>query len=164
MLAFSDVSEVIYARVPDTVKSAADDYAKQRGTTLTGAVVDLLERGLSAVSDGPSIATLEATLAETRASKARIEADFNATRAELTAFTAFAHRAQRPLGTCPNPSCRHPINGHDLFGDGSCPGCGQPLSNLIVPVGTGSSLDQREVLMLLGALGAVLAVAYLASK
>jgi hypothetical protein len=156
------MSEVIYARVPDNLKAAADEYAKQRGTTLTGAVVDLLERGLSAVSDAPSVATLEATLAETRAAKAKVEADFNATRAELTAFTAFAQRAQKPVGTC--PGCRRSINGHDLFGGGSCPGCGQALSNLIVPAGNGSSLDQREVLMLLGALGAVLAVAYLTTK
>jgi hypothetical protein len=158
------MSEVIYARVPDTLKAAADEYANHRGTTLTSAVVDLLERGLSAVSDAPSVATLETALAETRAAKAQAEADLNATRAELTAFTAFAQRAQRPIGTCPNLACNRPINGHDLFGGGSCPGCGQALSNLIVPANGSSSLDQREVLMLLGALGAVLAVAYLASK
>jgi hypothetical protein len=155
---------VIYARVPDTLKSAADQYAQQRGTTLTSAVVDLLERGITAVSDAPSVTVLEAALAEARAARVQAEGDLKAARAELSAFTAFAQRARRPVGTCPNARCARPINGYDLFGDGSCRGCGQALSNLIVPATIGSSLDQREVLMLLGALAAVLAVAYMASK
>ena len=164
MLAFPYMSEVIYARVPGSLKAAADEYADRRGTTLTSAVVDLLERGLTAAADAKSIAGLEATVAKTVAERTQLEAELNATRAELSAFTAFAQRAQRTVGRCPNPQCGNSISGHDLFGVGTCPSCGQALSNLVVPAASASSLDQREVLMLLGALGAVLAVAYLTSK
>ena len=60
-------TEVIYARVPVPLKEAADAYASQRGKTLTGAVVDLLDRGLAAVSDERSVAQLEANLAQVTA-------------------------------------------------------------------------------------------------
>jgi hypothetical protein len=45
------MTQVIYARVPEALKDAADLYANERGTTLTSAVVDLLGRGLAAFSD-----------------------------------------------------------------------------------------------------------------
>jgi hypothetical protein len=47
---------VIYPPVPVTLKEAADSYASQHGKTLTSAVVDLLERGLTAASSERSIA------------------------------------------------------------------------------------------------------------
>lgn len=164
-LEFSDMtSSVIYARVPDVLKDAAEAYAGERGTTLTSAVVDLLGRGLAAVSDERSVAELEENLAGVMAEKAQLGADLQALRAELAALRSFAQPASRPVGTCPNPDCGHEITGYDLLAAGRCQACGHSLSGLIAPAERRSSLDQREYLILLGALGALLGVAYLASK
>jgi hypothetical protein len=155
-------TEVIYARVPTALKEAADAYANQHGMTLTGAVADLLDRGLNAASDERSIGQLEASLARVSAEKAEAEASFQAATTQLAALSALAQRATRKVGTCPN--CGQEITGHDLLATGQCGSCRQTLSDLIVPERTAPSLDQRELLVLVGALGAVLAIAYIASK
>lgn len=155
-------TEVIYARVPIALKEGCDAYASQRGSTLTGAVVDLLERGLSAVSDERSIAELEKNLAEVTAAKNVVEAALHAAETELVAVKAFVQRAGLEVGTCPN--CRKSITGYDLLGAGACPRCSQALSSLIAPAAASPTLDQRELMFLVGALGAVLGIAYLASK
>jgi hypothetical protein len=155
-------TEVIYARVPTALKEAADAYANQSGKTLTGAVVDLLDRGLSAVSNERSISELETNLTRVTTEKARVEADLHTAQAQLATLGTFADRAAQRVGDC--PGCKKPITGHDLLAVGQCPSCRTPLSNLIVPESGASSLDQRELLILVGALGAVLAVAYLSSK
>jgi hypothetical protein len=155
-------TEVIYARVPAALKEAADTYASEHGKTLTGAIADLVDRGLTAVSDERSVAEMEANLASMRATVVKAEADLQAAKAQLTALATLAHRADRRVGACPN--CGKPITGRDLVDAGECRRCHQALSKLIVPESPTSPLDQRELLILLGALGAVLAVAYLASK
>jgi len=146
--------DVIYARVPTTLKEAVDAYASNQGTSLAAGVVDLLDRGLAAAK-GVSIKELEANLANTNA---RLQA----AEAQLATLSAFTERASHRIGTC--PYCSKEITGRDLLAVGNCPHCRKPLSELIVPNGGKNSLDQREALMLVGALGAVLAVAYLASK
>ncbi|MCW6003508.1 hypothetical protein K1W54_02760 [Micromonospora sp. CPCC 205371] len=146
--------DVIYARVPTALKEAVDAYASRQGTSLTAGVVDLLDRGLAAAK-GLSVERLEASLAETNS---RLQA----AEAQLATLSAFAERASHRIGTC--PYCSKDITGRDLLAVGNCPHCRKPLSELIVPNNGKNSLDQREALMLVGALGAVLAVAYLASK
>ena len=158
------MSQVIYARVPDGLKEAADAYASQRGVTLTGAVVDLLERGLAAVSDEQSVSELQANLARAVAEKAQVESELSAASNELAVLKTFAERASVTVGKCPNPECRKAISGYDLLGTGKCGHCGQALTSLIGPASGSSTLDQREVMVLLGALGAVLVFAYLASQ
>lgn len=155
-------TEVIYARVPKGLKDATDAYAGERGATLTKAVAELLDRGLSAVSDERSVGELERKLAQTTAEKTAAEAELLAARTELSAVESFAQRAARAIGTC--PSCSQPITGYDLLGAGQCSHCPQPLSSLIAPTNPSSTLDQRELMFLVGALGAVLGIAYLASK
>jgi hypothetical protein len=155
-------TEVIYARVPAALKEAADEYASQHGKTLTGAVVDLLDRGLVAVTDERSVRDLEANLARVTAEKARAEADLRTAETQLAALGTLADRAKRSVGRCPH--CSAQVTGHDLLAVGQCPQCGQPLSELTAAQPAGPALDQREVLMLMGTLGAVLAIAYLASK
>jgi DNA repair exonuclease SbcCD ATPase subunit len=155
-------TEVIYARVPKDLKEAADAYASARGSTLTKAVVDLLDRGLSGSSDDRSVAELEQNLAQVRAEKAAAEAELSAAKTELSAVQSFAQRANRAVGSCPR--CGKPITGYDLLGSGECPHCSQALASLIAPTGESSTLDQRELMFLVGALGAVLGIAYLASK
>lgn len=162
----SNMSQVIYARVPDNLKEAADSYAHDRGMTLTGAVVDLLERGLAAVSDERSIADLEARFAQVSAEKAQLDANLRVVATEIQALRAFAERAtQTQVGTCPNPECGKPITGYALLGTGRCDQCGQTLTDLLAPRSTVSTLDQREFGLLVGALGAALVGAvFLASK
>jgi hypothetical protein len=158
-------TEVIYARVPVALKNAADAYASQRGKTLTAAVVDLLDRGLSAISDEQSVNDLRTNLALVTAEKAEAEAELVTARAQLATLGTFAERARQRVGSCPNSTCGKPITGHDLFAASRCPNCAQTLTELIAPkAGTVSTLDQRELLLFAGALGAVLAIAYLSSK
>lgn len=107
---------------------------------------------------------MEANLARVTSEKAHVEADLHAARTELVALNAFAHRASVGVGTCPNVTCGQPITGYDLLGMGQCRHCGQALTSLVAPSAPSSTLDQREVMILLGALGAVLGMAYLASK
>lgn len=155
-------SQVIYARVPSAIKQATDAYASERGKTLTGAVADLLDRGLSAVSDEQSVRELSASLASLTTEKATIDAELQVAKAQLAALLPLAQRAGRPLGSC--PQCSKPITGYDLLSAGECSSCHETLSNLIVSEQTAPTVDQRELMILVGALGAVLAVAYLSSK
>lgn len=157
------MSQVIYARVADSLKAAADLYANEQGVTLTRAVADLLERGLAATTDEPSIEELQQNLARESAEKAQLQAELRGMRAEMTALGALAQRVGQTVGTCPNPSCKAAITGTDLLAVGQCPKCGQKLSGLIAPAAPSSTLDQPEFLMLLGALGAVVGVALLGS-
>ncbi len=153
------MTQVIYARVPDTLKEVADIYASEQGVTLTAAVVDLLERGLAAATDERSIAELEGQLVHVTTEKARAEADLKAAGNELVALRSFAQRAtQTQVGKC--PKCSQPISGYDLLGTGQCSKCSQSLLDLLAPVRE-TSLDQREFGLLVGALGAALVGAVL---
>ena len=157
-------SQVIYARVPATLKNAADAYAAQRGQTLTGAVAELLDRGLNAAMDEQSIAHLQADLALANAERATAEAELAAAKSQLAVLGNLAQRARQTVGTCPSPTCEGEITGYDLLATGRCHTCNEALSGLLTPQPATSSLDQREMLILVGALGAVLGIAYLASK
>jgi hypothetical protein len=157
-------TEVIYARVPSTLKRAVDAYAEQSEKSLTAGVVDLLARGLSATSEERSIEKLELSLSRIRAEKSKVDAELEMARAHLATLESLAERASMPLGTCPNKQCGKPITGHDLLARGRCPHCGHQLSQIIAPDMGAGTVDNRELLMLVGALGAVLAVAYLAGK
>lgn len=168
------MSQVVYARVPDTLKDAVDLYAAERGTTLTSSVVDLLERGLTATSDAPSITALELRLATAAAQKTEIEASLRSVRLELQTLQSLSGRARQILGSCPRRECSLPITGYDLLVTGHCPSCQEALTDLLklkAPQPEGSAgqprpggVSERDFLLLLGALGAVVGVAYLASK
>lgn len=168
------MSQVIYARVPDQLKDAVDGYAAERGTTLTSAVVDLLEQGLVSTSDAPSVADLELKLATTSAQKMDAEASLRSARLELQTLQSLSERTRQTLGQCPSPDCSRPITGYDLLVTGHCPSCGQALTDLLKLKSpqTDENGDQprpggvseRDFLLLLGALGAVVGIAYLASK
>ncbi len=122
MLAFQFMAaEVIYARVPKTLKEAADAFASERGKTLTGAVIELLECGLMAISNERSIVELEKNLAEVSAEKSRVVADLHAADAEVNALRTFGQRAARPIGTCPNSLCSKSISGSRSPRSGAMP-------------------------------------------
>ena len=155
-------TEVIYARVPAPLKEAADAYAGEHGTTLTAAVADLLDRGLSRVSEERGLAELQARLSRLTVEKAETEAELKTARSQVAALGTFAQQASRRIGTC--PACKQQITGHDLLVTGACRQCGHALSGLIAPEHSGSAIDQRELMILVGALGVLLGIAYLATK
>jgi hypothetical protein len=150
------MSHVIYARVPETLKEVVDGYAEERGVTLTSAAVDLLERGMAAVSDERSITNLETKLAQVTAEKAQSEAKLAVVMNELGGLRAFAQRAVQAVGTCPNPACGQAITGYDLLALGRCNHCQQILTDLLAPRTSSANLNQRDVGLLLGALGVAL--------
>ena len=158
------MSQVIYARVPDQLKDAADIYADERALTLTSAVVDLLQRGLAAVSDERSVAALEARVAALAADKAQVETQLQAAQNELGTVQLLAQRASQGIGACPDPACGQPITGYDLFAVGHCAQCGAALAGLMVPAEQASTLNQRDFMILVGAIGALVGVAILTSK
>jgi len=126
-------TEVIYARVPKTLKEAADAYATQRGGSLTKAVADLLDRGLNATSDRRAVSDLETKLERVTAEKAQIESELHAARGELAVLNNLVQRARIRVGSCPKASCQQPITGYDLLGSGRCQSCGESLTGLVAP-------------------------------
>jgi hypothetical protein len=164
------MTQVIYARVPEQLKEAADAYAAERGATLTSAVVDLLERGLSAVTDERSIAELQATVSQLDAARDKAEGRLHAAVAELGTLRALSERTQQSIGICPNARCLQPITGFDLLATAQCPHCGRRLTDLITlktapSIGQqrAGGLNEKDAMLALGAVGAVVALLLLAS-
>lgn len=110
---------MIYARVPEAVKTDVEGYAGQHGLTLSSAAADLLQRGMAAAADERSIASLEMKLAKMSSEKVLLTARLQTTATEVGALRLFAQRAAvTKVGPCPN--CRAPISGMDLLGQGRC--------------------------------------------
>src|SRR5438093_6272367 len=72
---------VLYIRIPPELKRQLGVYKDERAQTLTAAVTELLERGLAAVADEPSVEERE-----TRAT--RLEEELALTRIELAEANA----------------------------------------------------------------------------
>jgi hypothetical protein len=165
------MSAVLYARVPDSLKQALHRHAAERGLTLTHAVVELVERGLAAISGEQSVSELEAKLAaasseldQTRArlEEAELRVQAAREREQLTAHTysALAERARQTLGSC--PQCREPVRGSDLLVAGRCPNCGKALTSLLLPAPR-ANFAGDEYLALVGALGVLVGLALASS-
>jgi hypothetical protein len=153
------MSQTIYARVPDHVKQATDAYATSSGSTLAGAVADLLDRGLQAASDSDSISQLQRTISDLQ-----IEVEKLREREQMigSANQALAQRITRPVGNC--PACGHAVTGQDLLITGSCPqsDCGASLTPLLDPPlpdeRNKGTLNDGDFKLLLGALGLALGI------
>lgn len=166
LLAFSDMSQVIYARVPEAVKSDVEEYADRQGVSLSSAAVDLLQRGLAAAGEERSIVNLEGKLARISGEKATLDAKLQVATSEAGALRSFVQRAAATtVGSC--PSCHSPITGLDLLGQGRCGKCQTSLLELLAPKSRLPQplLDDRAIGALVGGLGIVLiAAAVLGSK
>jgi len=154
------VSEVVYARVPDSLKQALREYSAARGLSLTRALVEVAERGLEAISTESDLASREAKLeaaaeelkkTRTRLTDAqvRLRAVEERDTAINRAYGAVAERIRQEVAQC--PACREPVSGRDLLMRGRCPNCGRALTSLLAP--TRAGLDRDEWIALLGALG-----------
>ena len=143
-------TSVLYVRVPSTLKDALDQVAEQQGVTLTNAVKTMLEEGLEAVSNQESIRSLETEISQLRAREA----------ANRNAHDALGKQLKRHIGSC--PSCKKAVTGGDLLVRGSCPNCTKGLTALLMPkANRDGGLDGNEYLVLVGAVGLVLAAAML---
>lgn len=156
------MSQVVYARVPDSLKEALDAYAASYALTLTASVIDLLGRGLSAVSDEASVAELQARLATEADRRRQLEAEIQASRVELAALEMLRQRSSQRVASC--PACQADVTGYDVLAVNSCPSCQQTLASLTAGAGTADVADQRQMLLLLGAIGTVVGIAWLASR
>ncbi|MFI5911566.1 hypothetical protein [Dactylosporangium sp. NPDC051541] len=143
--------EVLYTRVAADLKEAAEKHAEVRGLTLTAGVAELLGIGLEAVQNERSIRSLtdrvtnlENELAKERLQRERAEQRY---RALQDAGTSLGERAERNVGKCSR--CGEDLAGADLLVRGGCSNCGEPVS--LIPAGSG--LNERELLLLAGALG-----------
>jgi hypothetical protein len=165
------VSSVVYARVPDPLKQALAARARERGLSVTAAVVALLERGLNAGEQeraGERERELAASASElertrTRLAEAELRLKAAQEREELIARTygAFAERAQGELALC--PQCRKPLRGSDFFVSGHCPNCERAITTLLTPRAQTGAPDRDAYLALLGALGGLVALALASS-
>jgi hypothetical protein len=156
------MSQTIYARVPDHLKQAADDYATTQGKTLASTVAELLDRGLQAAGDASSVSELERQVAALTAEADQLR---QRDQAVSTAYEALAQRTVQPIGAC--PSCGGGITGRDLLISGHCPNpaCGASLEVLLGNASNASAgkggLNDGDFKMLLGALGLLLGIAFL---
>jgi plasmid stability protein len=167
VLALTDVSTVIYARVPDSLKQALAVRAGERGLSLTAAAVALLERGLDRSEEeraGEREAELAASASELERTRARLaEAESTLAlareREQMTAstFRALAERARGELASC--LQCSHPLRGSDFLVSGHCPQCARPITALLLPRRQTGAPDRDAYLALLGALGGLVGLA-----
>lgn len=154
-------SAVIYARVSERLKEELDNYASEKGTTLTTAVCDLIERGLVSVSDESSISQLESKNAELTLENMKLNGEIQILKAELQPLKSLSERSRMQIGKC--PQCKGSITGYDLLAIGRCQKCQSGLSSLLADQQASSALDQKEFLLMIGALGAVIGIALLVS-
>lgn len=166
MLAFSDMAtEVAYARIPAELKTAVEAHADEHGVSQTAAIVALLERGLQADGLERRVRKLEEQLASARAdgheSAARLQTLEEREQTLRQTYDGLVARLERPVAKC--PKCAGDVRGYDLLATGQCQTCGAPLASLLLAHGK-SGTDQTELLLLLGALGLVLTLAYVQSK
>ena len=137
-------TETIYVRVPESTKAAAKDYAESNGMTLTGAISELLDRGLESVENEESVARLQAQL-QTK------DLQLKETEARVHGLQALS---TTPLGVC--ATCKSVITAVDVLVHGKCPK-GHALR---VPDASdkpqGSGLDDNQALILIGAVGLLL--------
>jgi antitoxin component of RelBE/YafQ-DinJ toxin-antitoxin module len=162
------MSQVIYARVPDEVKDAADAFAEEHGMSLTGAVVHLLGSGLSASKEERSFAEVTAELQQLRNQLVHAQSQFEAVNQQMETLQRLVQRTQHPIGSCPH--CHQPITGMDLLALGVCSHCKESLTDLL-DLANSSSVDatngginDKELLMLLATLGALIGVVYITTK
>lgn len=164
-------SATIYARVPEQTKDAAAEFAAQHGLTLASALHDLLALGLESAAGSTTVAALQAEVGQLQERVRELEATVQ-TQAlahsqlehELAALRQAAdvwvQRADLPVGTC--PSCSQPLSGADVLIAGRCSQCRKSTSALVEL--KESSLDNRDFMLALGAVGVMLGLVALAAN
>ena len=153
--------------VRSVTRCSSEAYASTRNLTQTAAVVELLARGVEAAeeADAAVAATARAAELERELAEARTARQAEALKRQQAeqqhqffqrAAQTWTTRANQQVGHCPNEKCKSPISGYDLFVSGQCSACERPLTSMLAPEKPG--LDQKELLVLFGAVGLLLGV------
>jgi hypothetical protein len=143
----------VYFRADDDLRDSLEAFRQEKGLTLSAAVVELLEIGLEAHSDGPSIAHLQRRTSELETELAKRETDVATTRGELQQLR-FAYRSleehlrRANIGVC--PTCHAATSGYEVVVARQCAACHGPLS--MAPTGRSSA----DLLWLVAAIGVAL--------
>jgi hypothetical protein len=134
-------TESLYLRTSSALREDAQQFGEDRGLTLSSALAVLVERGLEAVTDETSVATLErrvqvlsTDLAVLSERDRNWRAIFNSLQAQLQTL---------PVGRC--PACQQAVTAHDQFLARRCPwpDCREPLVQ-VLPLPTPSEEVQRS--------------------
>jgi predicted Zn-ribbon and HTH transcriptional regulator len=140
----------IYARVPEELKQATDNYASEHGMTLASAVTDLLGRGLEAAASEDSIQALEDNVQELQRELAKVRPAIETANERLTQI----------LAEC---QCGHSLSGHDLLISGKCPKCSKGVAGVLTDSdNTAASVNRSEMAPFMAGVGVALAVILLA--
>lgn len=144
-------TETIYVRVPESTKEATRSYAATRGVTLTAAISDLLGRGLEALENDESVVRLQQQVQE----KTQEVKDLEARVQGLAALSTTS------LGTC--PTCNAVVTALDVVGRRACAN-GHPLQPDNTATQAAPGLDERQAMVLFGAVALLLGALALSSK
>ena len=162
----------LYARITRDTKDAVDGYAAGRDLTLAGAVQQLLDVGLETERKRSEVHTLQSELDRLRDQLGAAEQDrdreaMRRERAESefqtlqNAAAVWSNRAAMNVGFC--PGCKEPLTGEDLLVAGRCRHCGRSAAELLAPP-KASGLDDKELMMVLGAAGLLLGLIAISGK
>jgi hypothetical protein len=158
-------SVALYARIPRETKDEVERFAGSRGLTLASGVQTLLDAGLRSEDDTTGIGSLSLQVTDLQherdrevAARRQAEAELNALR---DAGSIWSKRAGTTVGECPD--CARALSGTDLLILGACPECGRSVADLLAPT-TQSSLNDKDLLLVLGAAGLLLGAIALAGK
>lgn len=168
----STESVALYARITRDTKDAVDGYASAHDLTLAAAVQKLLSAGLAAERERTAVETLRSELDVLRDQIGAVEQDrdretMRRERAESEYLTlrsaagVWSERAAMNVGVC--PGCKEPLTGGDLLVAGRCRHCGRSAAELLAPPKT-SGLDDKELMMVLGAAGLLLGLIAISGK
>jgi hypothetical protein len=122
-------SESLYFRASTKLKDDAAEYGEDRGLTLSSALAVLIERGLEASANDPSVERLEQRVQELVSKVAVLkerekgwQAAFGSLQAQLRTLA---------VGRC--PLCHQVVTASDQFMTRRCPWqkCGKPLQHVL---------------------------------
>ena len=145
-------TESLYFRASPRLRESAERFGEERGLTLSSALSVLVERGLEAALNEPSVLQLERRVQELTQSLAVLQerdrnwhAIFNSLQGQL--------RTVR-VGQC--PTCEQVVSAYDQFLSRTCPwpDCGKPLQQ-VLPLPTPEEFPPA-LAGLVGALGGFL--------
>lgn len=122
-------TESLYFRTSARLRECAEQYAEDRGLTLSSALSGLVERGLEAITNEPSIAKLEERVQELDQQVAVMQERDRSWHAMFSSLQG--HLRTLRVGNC--PACRKPVTANDQFLVRRCPweNCGDAL-NLVL--------------------------------
>jgi len=146
-------TESLYLRTSAALRDDAERFGADRGLTLSSALSVLVERGLEAVANEASVATLERRVQDLTKDLAVLDERDRNWRAMFDALQGQLRTLA--VGRC--PACERVVTAHDQFLTRHCPwtDCATPLFQ-VLPLPTPSEEVPPAVAGLLGALGGFL--------